>query len=188
MLVEVMGRNAGWLALESGIAGGGDIILLPEIPYDIEEVVRVIERRNRKGNRFSIIVVAEGAKPIGGEQTIHRIVADSPDPIRLGGISQILARQIEDRTGNESRATILGHVQRGGTPSPLDRLLGTQFASKAIDMLSEGQFNQMAALQGSEMVAVPLEKVMGKQRLVPPDSPLIKAALSLGTSFGVEII
>jgi 6-phosphofructokinase 1 len=188
MLVEVMGRNAGWLALESGIAGGGDIILIPEIPYNLEEIINVVSMRNQVGRKFSIIVVAEGAKPIGGEQTVQRMVADSPDPVRLGGISQLLTRQIEDRTGTESRATILGHVQRGGTPSPLDRLLGTQLASKAVDMLVEWQFNHMAAIQGSEMVAVPIEKVMGKQRLVPLDSPLIRAALSVGTSFGGEIL
>ena len=184
MLIEVMGRNAGWLALESGIASGGDIILIPEIPYDIGEITTVVRRRSRFGNRFSIIVVAEGAKPAGGAQVVQKIVADSPDPVRLGGISHLIARQIEEETGIESRVAILGHVQRGGTPTPLDRILGTQFAAKAMELVANRQFNHMAALQGNEMVAVPIEKVMGKQRLVPPDSPLIQAAVAVGASFG----
>ena len=184
MLIEVMGRNAGWLALESGIASGGDIILIPEIPYDIGEIATVVRRRSRFGNRFSIIVVAEGAKPVGGAQVVQKIVADSPDPVRLGGISHLIARQIEEETGIESRVAILGHVQRGGTPTPLDRILGTQFAAKAMELVANRQFNHMAALQGSAMVAVPIEKVMGKQRLVPPHSPLIQAAVAVGTSFG----
>jgi 6-phosphofructokinase 1 len=187
MLIEVMGRNAGWLALESGIASGGDIILIPEIPYDIGEIITVVRRRSRFGNRFSIVVVAEGAKPVGGAQVVQKIVADSPDPVRLGGISHLIAHQIEEQTGIESRVAILGHVQRGGTPTPLDRILGTQFAAKAMELVANRQFNHMAALQGSEMVAVPIEKVMGKQRLVPPDSPLIKAAVALGASFGATI-
>ena len=187
MLIEVMGRNAGWLALESGIASGGDIILIPEIPYDVGEITTVVRRRSRFGNRFSIIVVAEGAKPVGGAQVVQKIVADSPDPVRLGGISHLIAHQIEEETGIESRVAILGHVQRGGTPTPLDRILGTQFAAKAMELVANRQFNHMAALQGSEMVAVPIEKVMGKQRLVPPDSPLIKAAVAVGTSFGAAI-
>ncbi len=187
MLVEVMGRNAGWLALETGIAGGANIILIPEIPYDLSEIISLVRKRNRFGRRFSIIVVSEGAKPIGGEQAIQRIVEDSPDPVRLGGISHILAKQIEDETGIECRAAILGHVQRGGSPSALDRILGTQFALKAMEMVVAGEFNRMAALKGSEMVSVPIERVMGRQRLVPLDSPLIEAARAVGTSFGVEM-
>jgi len=185
MLVEVMGRNAGWLALESGIAGGADMILIPEIPYDIKEVISAVRRRSRLGKRFSIIVVAEGAKPIGGTQTIQRVVADSPDPIRLGGISHLLASQIEEATGIECRVAILGHVQRGGTPTPADRLLATQLAVKAVALATEGVFNQMVAMQGGEMVAVPIERVMGRQALVPPDSPLVQTAVAVGISFGV---
>lgn len=187
MLVEVMGRNAGWLTLESGLAGGGDIILLPEIPYDIEEIISVVRKRSRFGKRFSIIVVAEGCKPQGGEQVVQKIVKDASEPRRLGGVSHVIGEKIEERTGIECRVTILGHLQRGGTPTPFDRLLATRFSVKAMDMVAEGKFNHMVALQGNEMVAVPVEKVMGKQRTVPLDSDLIKAGLSVGTSFGVKM-
>lgn len=187
MLVEVMGRNAGWLALESGIAGGGDVILLPELPYDIEEINRVVRQRSRFGKRFSIIVVAEGTKPEGGEQVVQKIIADSPEKVRLGGVSHVIANQIEEATDIECRVAILGHLQRGGTPSPLDRLLATQFAVKAMEMVIKNQFNQMVALQGNDMVSVPIEKVMGKQKQVPKDSSLIEAAISVGTSFGIKM-
>lgn len=187
MLVEVMGRNAGWLALESGLASGSDVILIPELPYDIAEVNRVVRQRSLFGQRFSIVVVAEGAKPEGGNQVVQKIVADSPDPVRLGGISHVIARQIEEATGIESRVTILGHVLRGGTPSAADRVLATQFAVRAVEMVAEGQFNHMVAMQHNRLVAVPLEKVMGRQRLVPSDSPLVRAALAVGTSFGCNL-
>jgi ATP-dependent phosphofructokinase / diphosphate-dependent phosphofructokinase len=185
MLVEVMGRNAGWLAVEAGLAGGADIILIPELPYDIEQVIQAVLRRNLIGKRFSIVVVAEGARAIGGTPAVQRVVTDSPDPIRLGGISHSIAHQIEAATGIESRVAILGHVQRGGIPTAADRLLGTQLAVKAMEMVRMGEFNQMAAMQGNQMVAVPLEKVAGKQRLVPQGSPLIQTAAAIGVSFGV---
>ncbi|MCP4708540.1 MAG: ATP-dependent 6-phosphofructokinase [Planctomycetes bacterium] len=187
MLIEVMGRNAGWLALEAGIAGGGDIILIPEIPYDTREVIAVTRKRSRFGKKFSIVVVSEGAKPVDGEQITKKIVADSPDPIRLGGISHIIANLIEQETGIECRVTILGHLQRGGTPTALDRILGTHFAYKAVEMAVKGDFNKMVAVQGNDLVAVPIEKVMNKQRLVPMDSPLIEAALAVGTDFGLKM-
>lgn len=186
MLVEVMGRNAGWLALESGIAGGGDVILIPEIPYDINEVISFVRKRTHFGKRFSIVVVAEGSLPIGGQQVYAKIITDSPDPIRLGGISHVIASQIENETDIECRVTILGHLQRGGTPTPFDRLLGTQFAVKAIEMVTKKQFNQMVAYKGGEMVPVPLEKVAGKQRLVPKNSPFLEAAKAVGTNLGVS--
>jgi 6-phosphofructokinase 1 len=187
MLVEVMGRNAGWLALEAGVASGSDVILIPEFPYDIEEVNRVVRQRSQFGKRFSIVVVAEGAKPKGGTQVVQKIVADSPDPVRLGGISHIIADQIEEATGIESRVTILGHVQRGGTPTAADRVLATQFAVRAVEMVEQGQFNHMVGMQQNRLVAVPLEKVMGRQRLVPADAPLVRAALAVGTSFGCDV-
>ncbi len=187
MLVEVMGRNAGWLALESGLAGGGDIILLPEIPYEISEIVQVVRKRSRFGRRFSIVVVSEGARPIGGTQVVKKVVEDSPDPIRLGGISRMIATQIEDETGIECRVAILGHLQRGGTPTAADRSLATQFAVKAMEMVAEKQFNQMAAVCGREIKSVPIEKVAGKQRLVPVGSQVIRAALAVGTNFGVSM-
>ncbi|GAB4381220.1 MAG: ATP-dependent 6-phosphofructokinase [Calditrichia bacterium] len=187
MVVEVMGRNAGWLALESGLAGGGDIILIPELPYEIDEVVRVVRQRSRFGKRFSIVVVSEGAKEKGGEQVVNRVVEDSPEKIRLGGISHRISQQIEEATGIESRVAILGHLQRGGTPTPLDRILATRFAVRAMELVIEGKFNQMVALKGNKIVSVPLEKVMGKQKLVPKDSTLITDAISVGTSIGVRL-
>ncbi len=187
MLVEVMGRNAGWLALESGLAGGGDVILLPEIPYDIEEVISVVRKRSRFGKRFSLIVVAEGCKPRGGEQVVKKMVKDASEPRRLGGISHQIAAQIEEKTEIECRVTILGHLQRGGTPTPFDRLLATQFSVKAMELVEESTFNHMVALQGNRLMAVPVEKVMGKQRTVPLDSHLIKAGLAVGASFGVKM-
>jgi phosphofructokinase-like protein len=187
MVVEVMGRNAGWLALESGIAGGGDVILLPEIPYDIEEINRVVKQRSRFGKRFSIIVVSEGAKSKDGKQVVQKVVEDSPEKIRLGGISHEIAYQIETETNIECRVAILGHLQRGGTPSPLYRILATQFAVKATELVMDNVFNHMVALKGNDMVSVPLEKVMGKQKLVPIDSDLIEAGLAVGTSFGIKM-
>jgi 6-phosphofructokinase 1 len=187
LLVEIMGRNAGWLTLESGIAGGADVILIPEIPYDIKEITSMIRRRSHFGRRFSIIAVAEGVRPVDGGQTVSRIVKDSPEPVRLGGVSHVIADELERETGIECRVAILGHVQRGGSPTPSDRLLGTQLAVKAMDLVATRQFNHMAALNGCQMVAVPLEKVAGRQRLVPLDSPFIKAAVSVGTSFGAKV-
>jgi phosphofructokinase-like protein len=187
MVVELMGRNAGWLALEAGLASGSDVILIPEFPYDIVEVNRVVQQRSRFGKRFSIVVVAEGAKPVGGAQVVHKMVVDSPDPVRLGGISHTIAAQVERETGIESRVTILGHVQRGGPPTAADRVLATQFAVRAVEMVEEGRFNHMVGMQQGQLVAVPLEKVMGRQRLVPTDSPLVRAALAVGASFGCEV-
>ncbi|NLF26164.1 MAG: ATP-dependent 6-phosphofructokinase [Deltaproteobacteria bacterium] len=187
ILVEVMGRNAGWLALESGIAGGGDVILIPEIPYDIELIAASIRRRSRFGRKFSIVVVSEGAMPIGGTQVVAKILADRPDPVRLGGISHVIADQLEKMTDLECRVTVLGHLQRGGTPSPIDRLLATRFGVKAVELVITRNFNQMVALHGIEMQSVPIQNVMGKQKKVPLDSPLIQVALSVGTTFGAPL-
>ncbi len=187
LLVEIMGRNAGWLALESGIAGGGDVILIPEIPYDVQEIVSVVRKRSRFGKRFSIVAVSEGARPIGGEQVYKKIIEDSPDPVRLGGISHVIANQIEQETDIECRVAVLGHLQRGGTPTPFDRILATRFSVKAMELVAQKKFNRMVALKGSNLEAVPIENVMNKQRKVPVDSPLIKAALCIGTSFGAKM-
>lgn len=187
MLVEVMGRNAGWLALESGVAGGGDVILIPEIPYDMDEITGVVRNRNRYGKRFSIVVVSEGTRPIGGQQVVQKWIKDSPDPIRLGGISHIVGEQIERETGIPCRVTILGHLQRGGSPTARDRLLATQFAVKAVKLVVDQKYNQMVALKGNDFTAVPLSKVAGKQRVVPVDSPMIEAALAVGTSLGTSL-
>ncbi|MFQ5583151.1 MAG: 6-phosphofructokinase, partial [Calditrichia bacterium] len=185
MLVEVMGRNAGWLALESGMAGGGDVSLIPEIPYGIDEVVSFVRKRSRFGKRFSIVVVSEGSYPIGGEQVYQEIDIDLPRHRRLGGVSHVIAGQIEKQSGIECRVTILGHLQRGGSPTPFDRVLATQFAVKAMELVNEKKYNHMVAMQGNKLTAVPVEKVMNRQRLVPPDSPLIDAARAVGTCFGV---
>jgi len=187
MVVEVMGRNAGWLALEAGIAGGGDIILLPELPYHMDEIVRAIRKRAEHGKRFSIVVVSEGARPDGGMPVVQRMVEDSHERVRLGGVSHMIAEDVEELTGIECRVTILGHLQRGGTPTALDRLLATGFAVKGMEMAAQGDYSRMVALQGDEITSVPIAEVAGRQRLVPSDSPLIMAGLSVGTSFGVPM-
>ncbi len=184
MIVEVMGRYAGWIALHSGIAGGGDIILIPEIPYDIESVCEKIRDRTSQGKNFSIIVVGEGAKPIGGDMVVAKIIENSPEKIRLGGISHQLAAQIEGLTNIECRVTILGHLLRGGAPSAFDRILATRFGVEAVHMVERGDFNQLVVLKNNSLSQVPLESVAGKQRLVECDHPMVKTALSLGVCLG----
>jgi len=184
MILEVMGRNAGWIALHSGIAGGGDIILMPEISYDADVVADKVKERNSKGKRFSIVVVAEGAKPRGGDVVIQRIVKKSTDPIRLGGIGFVLADQIERITSIESRAVVMGHLQRGGSPTPSDRILATRLGTGAVDMIRDRRFGQMVAVKGNALVGVPLEEVARGPRTVPPDHPLVRAARAVGTCFG----
>ena len=184
MVVEVMGHNAGWLALCSGIAGGGDIILIPEIPYEMSAIVEKVRERHRRGKRFSIVVVAEGAKPKGGSVVIQRMVKESSDPVRLGGIGFVLGDQIEKATGIETRSVVMGHLQRGGTPTAFDRVLATQLGSKAVDLIVAKSFGHMVAMQNSRLVKVSLKDVAKGHRSVPTDHPLIKTAKSLGTSFG----
>ncbi|MCK4606342.1 MAG: ATP-dependent 6-phosphofructokinase [candidate division Zixibacteria bacterium] len=184
MIVEVMGRYAGWLALCSGLAGGGDIILMPEFPYDIDAVCDAVRTRNARGKTFSIVVVGEGAKAIGGEVVVKRIVANSPDAIRLGGISHQLAAQIEGLTNIECRVTILGHLVRGGSPSAFDRLLATRFGVEATHMAARGEVGRMVVLRAQKMSSVPIEEVAGKIRTVTPDHPLVKAAQALGICLG----
>ncbi len=184
MIVEAMGRYAGWLALHSGMAGGGDVLLLPEIPYDLDEVCRVVVERGNRGKRFSIIVISEGARPIGGQMTIKRLDPTSTDPVRLGGVANVLREQIEQETGLEARATILGHLQRGGSPTAFDRVLATRFGTMAADLAAAGESGLMTALQGADIVPVPIDKAVARQKLVPLDSPVIASARGLGTSFG----
>jgi 6-phosphofructokinase 1 len=184
MIVEVMGRYAGWIALAAGCAGGGDVVLIPEIPYTIGKVCEKITERNKKGKRFSIIVVAEGAKPKGGELTVSKIVENSPDKVRLGGIAYRLAEQIEKLTNIECRATILGHVQRGGTPTAFDRILATRYGTEAINLVMQRKFGRMAALHGDKMGSVPIEKAVNKLKLVPENSGLVKSLKEMGVSFG----
>lgn len=187
MVVEVMGRNAGWLTLTSGVASGADVILIPEIPYDLDAVCDFCVARSRHGKKFTIIAVSEGAKPIGGGQVVQKVVLDSPDPIRLGGIGERIVDQIAECTGLETRATVLGHVQRGGTPVPADRVLATQFGYHAMELLMAGRFNELVVMQNSRLTSVPLETVAGKQRLVQLDHPLIAAARAVGTCFGDKV-
>jgi len=185
MIVEVMGRYAGWLALGSGIAGGGDIILIPEFPYDIECVCNAVKARNAAGKRFSIVVVGEGARAIGGKMVVERMIENSPDKVRLGGVSRHVAAQIEGLTNIECRVTILGHLVRGGSPTPHDRLLATRFGSEAVHLLARGELGRMVVLRGPNIESIPISDVAGKLRLVTPESPLVKAAMSLGISLGV---
>ena len=186
MILEVMGRNAGWIALESGIAGSADVILIPEIPYDINKVAEQIKARSRSGRFFSIIVVAEGAKPIGGEVVIERIIENSPDPIRLGGIGNKLARDLEKLiSDHEIRCTVLGHLQRGGNASTFDRILSTRYGVAAVDLIHKGKFGNMVCLKGDEMSFEYLENVIGLIKNVDVEGELVKAAKDIGISFGI---
>ncbi len=184
MIVEVMGRYAGWLALGAGIAGGGDIILIPEIPFQIEKVCEKINERNYMGKHFSILVVGEGAKPEGGELVVRQHVEGSPEPIRLGGIGYKISEQIENLISMETRVTVLGHLLRGGIPTPTDRLLASRFGVKAVHLLQKNQFGRMVALRGQEITSVPIPEIAGRNRTVPLNSPIIQTARSLGTSLG----
>lgn len=184
MIVEVMGRTAGWIALHSGVAGGGDIILIPEIPYDINIVVKKIKDRNVKGKRFSIVVVSEGAKPKGGDVVVQRIVKESTEAVRLGGIGFVLGDQIEKMTCIETRTVVLGHLQRGGSPTPFDRVLATQLGTTAMDLVDEGAFGYMVGVRNNEFTRVSLKEVADGKRLVPRDHPLVESARAVGTCFG----
>ncbi len=180
MVVEVMGRNAGWIALQAGMAGGGDIILIPEIPFSYEAVVSKIKERRSRGKKFSIIVVAEGAFPAGGEP-VYQSVAGAR---RLGGIGQVVAAEIEKRAVMESRATLLGHLQRGGTPTSFDRVLATRFGVKAVEIIASGRAGEMVCLQGGAVKSVPLAEGIANLKRVDPQSEQVRAALAVGTSFG----
>lgn len=166
MVVEVMGRHAGWIALESGIAGGADIILIPEVPINIEEVCILIKKRHSRGKSFSIVVVAEGAKFKEGDMVTQEEKLDAFGHVRLGGIGHILGEEIEKRTGYETRVTVLGHVQRGGTPTAFDRVLGTRFGVKAMELVLKKDYGKMASLQGNQIVSVPLEKAVAALKTV----------------------
>jgi 6-phosphofructokinase 1 len=170
MVVEVMGRHAGWIALHSGIAGGADVILIPERPFDIDEVCRLISRRHARGRNFSIVVVAEGAVPKEGTMEILSSGEDEFGHARLGGIGQRLETEIEQRTGYETRATILGHTQRGGTPTAFDRVLATRLGLGAIDAVEAGRWGFMPSLRGTRIELVPLADAVAELRTVPPEA------------------
>ncbi len=167
IILEVMGRYTGWIALEAGIAGGADAILIPERPFDIDEVCECIRRRQKRGRNFSIIVAAEGAKPKGGEEIVYSSGVDAFGHVRLGGVGYYIGKEIEKRFENiDTRAVVLGHLQRGGSPNAFDRVLATRFGIAAIDLVHEGRFGQMVAIQGNVMVSVPLKDVIGKRKTV----------------------
>lgn len=186
MIVETMGRYAGWIALYSGVAGGADVILIPEIEYKIEDVVRTCRERESGGQNFTIIVIAEGARPQDGTMVVQQTVEESTDPIRLGGVGKVLERGLKERVTSEVRTTILGHMQRGGTPTAYDRNLATAFGAYAASMVAEGNFGRMVALQENRLTSVPFDEVANKTRTVPEDNPMLAAALAVGTSFGVR--
>ena len=183
IVVETMGRYAGWLALGAGVAGGADIILIPEIPFSWDSVFEAVLKRS-KGAKFSIVCVAEGAKPKGGDVSVKEMDKKRTDPVRLGGIGELVAKQIEDETGLETRVTVLGHVQRGGVPTAYDRILATRFGAVALQAASNGEFGVMTSLQRNNVVTVPLADAVGRQRLVPLDSQLLFAARTVGTCLG----
>ena len=174
LVCEVMGRHAGWLAVYSGLAGGADVILIPERPFDIEEVVDHLKRRHGRGATFSIVVVAEGATPKDGGLLTAYETKDAFGHVRLGGIGMMLERQIEEKTGFESRTTILGHIQRGGTPLAFDRVLGSRFGVKAVDAITAGDYGKMTALRGTSIELVPLAEALAEPKLV--DSELYETA------------
>lgn len=184
MILEVMGRYAGWIAIESGIAGGADVILIPEIPYDINRVCEKIEERQKRGKNFSIVVAAEGAKPVDGEMVVDKVLEDSPEEIRLGGIGNKLADDIEEKIGIETRVTVLGHLQRGGRPSPADRILSTRYGVEAVELINRGEYGVMVCLQGSKISTVTIEEAVGKLKKVPPDGEHVRIAKSIGVAFG----
>jgi 6-phosphofructokinase 1 len=167
LVVEVMGRHAGWIALHAGLAGGADVILIPEHPFDIDEVCALIRRRHDRGRYFAIVVVAEGATPLAGTIELHSEGVDEFGHQRLGGIGQRLEREIEERTGFETRVTVLGHVQRGGTPTAFDRVLATRLGVAALDAAHEGQWGKMAALRGTRIELAGLEEAVTNLRTVP---------------------
>ena len=183
MVMETMGRYAGWIALGAGVAGGADIILIPEITFSWDKVFEAVLKRS-KGAKFSIISIAEGAKPMGGDVSVKEMDKKRTDPVRLGGIGEQVGKRIEDETGLETRVSVLGHIQRGGSPTAFDRILATRFGAVALQSASEGNFGTMVSLRQNQVVTVPLVSAIGKQRLVPLDSQLVFVARAVGTCLG----
>ena len=201
MVLEVMGRYAGWIALESAIAGGADVALIPEIPYDINKVATKIENRKKRGKNFSVVVVAEGAKPKDGEMVIQNIRDNGAgvDNTKLGGVGQVVAKQLEEITGLEARNTTLGYMQRGGTPTAFDRVLSTKYGSKAMELAIEGKFGTLTVIKNGKLDSVSLEDVVGNNtkigavsgntvesnlRKVTMDDDLVKTARNIGINLG----
>jgi len=183
MVVEVMGRYAGWIALYAGVAGGADVILIPEIPYDIEKIAERIRERDQFGARFSIVVAAEGAKPQGGKVSVVK-EAQGEFVERLGGIGAIVAAELEKLTGKETRFVVLGHLQRGGAPTSFDRVLATRFGARAVELVLQGQFGTMVAFHPPDIVAIPLSEVVGKTKHVPLSFDVIRTARAMHIALG----
>lgn len=183
IVLEVMGRYAGWIAAHAGIAGGGDVILIPEIPFDYERVCAVIREREARGKHFTLAVVAEGAREKGGEfQTVGGAVTDRE--ARLGGIGAVVSEEIHRRTSKETRVCVLGHLQRGGGPTTFDRLLCTRFGARAVQLIAEERYGYMVALRPPDTVAVKITDAIGRLRTVPVDGDIVQTARALGISFG----
>jgi phosphofructokinase-like protein len=184
MVVEMMGRHCGWIALHSGMAGDAHVILIPEIPFQIENVCHRIRERRERGDKYSIVVVAEGAKPEGGTESR---IDESPDgTVRLGGIGTKLGQAIQERTGIETRVMVVGHIQRGGSPSEFDRILGSRYGEAAVELIERREFGKMVALKGTAIVPVPITEALGELKKIYPDGTLVKVARNLGISFGDE--
>lgn len=183
IVLEVMGRYAGWIALQAGIAGSADVILIPEIPFSIEKVSERLLERKKAGSKSSIIVVAEGAKPVGGEMAVREKAADGY-ALRLGGMGDIVGEGISKRTGFEVRVTVLGHLQRGGSPCPYDRLLATRYGAAAVELVAQKKFGEMVSYQPPSISSVPLEKAISALKFVEPEGELVKMAEAMGVSFG----
>ncbi|QEM67815.1 ATP-dependent 6-phosphofructokinase [Geobacter sp. FeAm09] len=184
MILEVMGRYAGWIALESGIAGGADVILIPEIPFHIDRICDAVSSRSARGSRFSIIVVAEGAFPAGGSRVVTQKADERQAIERLGGIGQFVAKRIEQCLDMDVRVTVLGHLQRGGSPTTFDRALGSRFGTKAVQMVAAGEFGRMACLKGRAITSVPMEDAISDLKLVDPAGEIVQTAEELGIMLG----
>ena len=183
IICEVMGRYAGWIALNAGMAAGADVILVPEIEYDIERVIQTFHRRHTRGVSYSIVVAAEGAKPKGGDYAVMSS-GDATQQERLGGAGQRLAEQIRARSNYDVRVTVLGHIQRGGSPCAFDRALATRFGYKAVELLKERKFGQVAALRGGKILAAPIDLAVAKLKRIQPDDGTVRAARATGVEFG----
>ena len=184
MILEVMGRNAGWIALYSGSAGGADIILIPEVPYSMDAIAKAVKKRAQHGKKFSLIVVAEGAKEKGGKVIEKKSDLKNPYPVKLGGVGKYLEERLEKCTGLETRSASLGHIQRGGSPVPADRNLGTLFGTHAVELIHQQKWGQMVCVQGQVIRSIPIEDAVHKLKLVTLDSPLVVASEAVGISFG----
>jgi 6-phosphofructokinase 1 len=184
MVVEMMGRHSGWIALHSGIAGSAHVILIPEIEFDIEKVAKFLKDRAEKGDKYSIVVVAEGAIPKGGEMSAVGRSADGT--VHLGGIGHKVGKALENLTGLETRVMVVGHIQRGGSPTEFDRILASRYGEASVHLVANGEFGKMVALRGTAIKAVPIQEAIGETKKVYPSGTLVKVARSLGICFGDE--